>query len=67
MPDKSRSDRSPEPKVRVPRHPPKEPLQDYSSLPQKPIKLKSEVTLPPVLKGGAPVALPVSGYQHFRE
>ena len=46
MPDKSPVDQPTRRKGSAP----KAPSQDYSSLPQKPIKLKDEVTLPPALK-----------------
>jgi hypothetical protein len=50
MSDKSPVEQSAEQKTPTPKHPPKELQKDYSSLPQKPIKLKSDVILPPALK-----------------
>jgi hypothetical protein len=50
MQDKPPVEQSAEQKAPTPKRPPKELPQDYSSLPQKPIKLKSDVTLPPALK-----------------
>ena len=50
MPDRAHAEKRSKRKASPPKHPPRELPQDYSSLPQKPIKLKSEVTLPPVLK-----------------
>jgi hypothetical protein len=51
MPDKSQETKSATRHER-PKQPPKAPQQDYSTLPQKPIKLKTDVSLPPVLKKG---------------
>ena len=51
MPDKSQETKSAARRER-PRQPPKEPQQDYSALPQKPIKLKQDVSLPDALKTG---------------
>jgi hypothetical protein len=51
MPDKSQETKSAARRER-PKQPPKAPQQDYSALPQKPIKLKTDVSLPPVLKKG---------------
>ena len=50
MPEKTNTEKRTRRRTSSPKHPPKELPQDYSSLPQKPIKLKSDVTLPPVLK-----------------
>jgi hypothetical protein len=56
MPDKSKADLPTPRRGRATKHSPKKtPHKDYSSLPQKAIKLKSDVTLPPVLKRDAPV------------
>jgi len=55
MPDKSNADLpTPRRGGASKRSPKKTPKKDYSSLPQKSIKLKSDVTLPPVLKRNAP-------------
>jgi hypothetical protein len=51
MPDKSQETKSATRRQR-PKQPPKEPQQDYSALPQKPIKLKQDVSLPDALKTG---------------
>ncbi|MEJ2460190.1 MAG: hypothetical protein P8098_00985 [Candidatus Thiodiazotropha sp.] len=53
MPDTPQAEKPTKRKASTPRQPPKELPQDYSSLPQKPIKLKSDVSLPPVLKRSA--------------
>jgi hypothetical protein len=50
MPEKRQTDRSSKNRVRIPKQPPKEPRQDYSALPQKPIKLKHDVELSPALQ-----------------
>jgi hypothetical protein len=47
MPDKPKAKQAAKRKSATP---PQEPTQDYSSLPQKPIMLKSDVSLPPALK-----------------
>ncbi len=52
MPAKDPSDQTS--KAKTSSHQPPKPLtQDYSNVPQKPIKLKSDVSLPPVLKRSA--------------
>jgi hypothetical protein len=53
MPDNPQDDKPLQRRKRTAKYPPKTPQQDYSSLPQKTIKLKPDVTLPPVLKQGA--------------
>jgi hypothetical protein len=53
MPDKPQAPPSAKQRPSPRKHPSKEPTQDYSSLPQKPIKLKTDVSLPPVLKKGS--------------
>lgn len=50
MPDKRQNSRSSGGQAPLPKQPPKDPPQDYSSLPQKPIKLKADVNLPSALK-----------------
>jgi hypothetical protein len=50
MPDKRRTDHPADEQIPAPKRPPKAPAQDYSSIPQKPIKLKAGVDLPPALK-----------------
>jgi hypothetical protein len=50
MPEKSEGDRPSKKPGQVPEQPPKAPPQDYSALPQKPITLKADVDLAPVLK-----------------
>ncbi len=52
MPDNSQDDKPLQRRKRTAKYTPKKPQQDYSSLPQKSIKLKPDVTLPPVLKQG---------------
>jgi hypothetical protein len=51
MPDRPQADKPAKRKASSTKQPPKALPQDYSSLPQKPIKLKQDVSLPPVLKG----------------
>jgi hypothetical protein len=50
MPDKKNADHPRDDQPATPKRPPKTPAHDYASLPQKPIKLKSDVDLPPALK-----------------
>ena len=51
MPDKKQTEPSTDNQPSTPKRPPKSPAKDYSSLPQRPIKLKSGVDVPPALKG----------------
>ena len=51
MPDKKPTNSSTAEQAPTPKRPPKSPAHDYSALPQKPIKLKQGVDLPPALKG----------------
>ncbi len=60
MSAKDPSDQIPEPKAASPRQTSKPLPQDYSNLPQKPIKLKPDVSLPPVLKRSAGKSRPTS-------
>ncbi len=60
MPVKDPKDQTSESKVSSTNRPPKPLPQDYSNLPQKPIKLKPDVSLPPVLKGSVSKARPTS-------
>ena len=50
MPDKKQTDRTDDDHQTTPKRPPKAPAQDYSSIPQRPIKLKAGVDVPPALK-----------------
>ncbi len=50
MPDKKKTDHPTDDQPPTRKRSPKAPAQDYSSLPQKPIKLKADVDLPPALK-----------------
>ena len=53
MPDKKQTDRPDNDQPTTPKRPPKAPAQDYSSMPQRPIKLKAGVDVPPALKGSS--------------
>ena len=53
MPDKKQTDRPDDDQPTTPKRPPKAPAQDYSSMPQRPIKLKAGVDIPPALKGSS--------------
>ena len=53
MPDKKQTDPADDDKPATPKRPPKAPSQDYSSMPQRPIKLKTGVDIPPALKGAS--------------
>jgi hypothetical protein len=52
MPEKTQAERPAKRRARTSKQPRKTPQKDYSSLPQKPIKLKQDVSLAPALKPG---------------
>lgn len=62
MPDKPKDEQAAQRHTRASKHSPKEPQQDYSSLPQKSIKLKPDVTVPSALKRAA--NMPQTEKQH---